>query len=131
MTQQPAPPSQPSPQQPAPPPYQVVPGNGPATAAMVLGIVGVVLAMIPILGLFALPLGVLAIVFGAVGLRKHGKETPKGKGAAITGLVLGVLCFALAIFGMTVVNDAMNEVDGAFEQLDRDLQELEQELGDL
>lgn len=104
--------------------YQTVPGNGSATAAMVLGIIGAVLALIPILGLIAFPLGVLAIIFGVVGLRKHGKETPKGKGAAITGLVTGVLAFILAIVGMSIVSDGLDDISDS-------LDEFEQELDDL
>lgn len=120
MSRQPEPDQSPQPQ----PQYQVVPGNGPATASMVLGIIGVVLALIPILGLIAFPMGVLAIIFGFVGLRKYGKETPKGKGASITGLVLGVLCFVLAIVGMNVVDDA-------FDQFDQDMQDIQDDLDDL
>lgn len=104
--------------------YQTVPSNTPATASMVLGIVGAVLALVPILGLFAFPMGVLAIIFGFVGLRKHGRETPKGKGAAITGLVLGVLAFILAIVGMNIVDTAFSDLESDLEEIGQDLEDL-------
>jgi hypothetical protein len=54
--------------------------NGQATAALVLGIVGM---LVPLLG-------VLAIIFGAIGMSRANQGAP-GKGLAIAGLVLGIL----------------------------------------
>lgn len=42
-----------------------------AEAALVLGVVGAVVGLIPILGLIALPLGVLAVIFGFIGRRRE------------------------------------------------------------
>lgn len=58
--------------------------NGMATAALVLGIVGVVIGIIPFFGWFVFPLWILAIIFGVIGM-----QNPVNKGLAITGLVLG------------------------------------------
>jgi hypothetical protein len=56
-----------------------------AIAALV-GVVGFLLSWIPILGIgLGDGLGVLAIVFGAVGLFR-----PRGKGLAVLGIGLGV-----------------------------------------
>jgi hypothetical protein len=85
---------------------------------MVIGIVGAVLAFIPIIGLFALPLAVLAIVFGIVGLRQHGRRTSRGKGPAITGIVLGGLSFVLVGIGIAVLSDAFVARDGELQELD-------------
>jgi len=54
-------------------------------AALVLGIVGTLIALIPVLGMYAIPLTALALIFGLVGMRK-----PK-KGLAIAGLTLGLV----------------------------------------
>ncbi len=77
--------------QPTPPPPQYPPnsgyslgplrGNGPAIASLVLGILGCV----PVLT------GMLAIVFGIVGIRKTRDPAVGGKGLAIAGLILGIL----------------------------------------
>lgn len=58
--------------------------NGLATAALVLGIIGLVIGIIPIIGWFVFPLWILAIIFGAIGAKKEIK-----KGQAIAGIALG------------------------------------------
>ncbi|MEQ2527880.1 DUF4190 domain-containing protein [Bacillaceae bacterium CLA-AA-H227] len=62
---------------------QVQQGNGLAVTALVLGIVGLVLGWVPVL---PYPLGILAIIFGFIGMRK-----PIKKGLAITGLITGII----------------------------------------
>ena len=74
------------------------PGNGFATAALILGICGFVLTPIPFfIGLFlgGIP-DVLAIIFGIVGLVKA-NQIHKGFAMALVGLILGSLGF-LSIF---------------------------------
>ncbi|GIN59038.1 hypothetical protein [Lederbergia ruris] len=66
--------------------------NGLATAAMVLGIIGIILGVIPFIGWFTLPLWLLAIIFGFIGMRN-----PVKKGFAITGIILGTLTFVYKI----------------------------------
>ncbi len=96
----------------------IAPSNGSATAAMVLGIVGALFGIIPILGFFALILGVLGVVFGFAGRRRVARgETTRGKGAATTGLILGLVAIGLGIWGIAIVF-------GAFEQLSEDLENL-------
>lgn len=68
-------------------------GNGLAVASLVLGILGIVL--LPIL--FWVPflfwiLGILSIIFGAVGVRK-----PSKKGMAKAGLILGIITIVLQV----------------------------------
>lgn len=62
--------------------------NGMATTALVMGIIGLVMGIIPFLGWFFMPLWILAIIFGVVGMKKEEK-----RGLAITGLVLGLGTF--------------------------------------
>lgn len=79
--------------------------NGFGTAALVLGIVGVVFAVIPIVGVIAWPLVILGLIFGVLGILRAGKGEATNKGMAITGTALsGVgllvcLCWTIA-FGM-------------------------------
>lgn len=96
------PPPQPIYQQPQQPVYQQ-PGyqqpvyqqehtSGIAVAALVMGILSIVLIWLPT------PFGLLAIIFGGIGVSQIGKDPYlKGKGMAITGLVLGILQFILWI----------------------------------
>jgi hypothetical protein len=55
-------------------------------AALVLGIVGLVLSLIPCLGMYALPLTLLAIILGALGMKDAA-----GRGLAIAGLACGII----------------------------------------
>lgn len=65
--------------------------NSMATAGGTIGIVGAVLSLIPFAGIvIGLLMGALAIVFGGVGLGRAG-QVGRGRGLAITGLVLGIL----------------------------------------
>ncbi|HVV30279.1 MAG TPA: DUF4190 domain-containing protein [Mycobacteriales bacterium] len=61
--------------------------NGLGTAAMVLGIVSIPAAVIYI-GLIC---GILAIVFGIIGLRRVGRGIASNRSQAISGLVLGAI----------------------------------------
>jgi hypothetical protein len=67
--------------------------NGLGTAALVCGIIAVVLSFIPGVNWFTWPLGVLAIVFGAIGWSRANKAQATNRNIAVTGLVLGILSF--------------------------------------
>ena len=64
--------------------------NGLAVSSMVLGIIGLVLFLVPII---PYPLAILAIVFGVVG-----KKNTLKKGFAITGLVTGIVTLGLKVW---------------------------------
>ena len=71
--------------------------NGLAVASFVLGIVGAILALIPLGAPLGLMFGVLATIFGFIGRkRSRSAGAPYGKAATI-GLSLGVLAVAVAI----------------------------------
>ncbi len=80
-------------------------------AALVLGIVGLIVAIIPFLGMYALPLTLLALIFGGLGMRK----APKG--LATAGLVLGLIGSCLGGYWV----HASHEVSAALQkELDKD-----------
>lgn len=77
-------------------------GNGMAVTSLVLGIVGLVLGLIPIVGWFLMPAWILAIIFGAVGIKQS-----QSKGMSYTGLSLGIVTFVYKIgFWLLVVAGA-------------------------
>ncbi|THV32068.1 hypothetical protein [Glycomyces paridis] len=84
---------------PIPEPLPAKQGNGFAVAALVLGLVGlIVFSWIPGINLFTgLPLGVLALIFGIIAVVKSGSRGGKGKGAGIAGIILGVLTLAASV----------------------------------
>jgi hypothetical protein len=93
------------PQQPYPAPYpgadgygwpgmQVLPSNGMGTAALVCGILATVgFVLWPV----ALVLGILAIVFGAIGRGKAKRGEANNPGTALAGLICGAAGVVLAL----------------------------------
>ncbi len=70
------------------------PKNGLGTAALVLGIIAVVLCWTVWV---AVVLAILAITFGAVGLGRTRRGEATNRGSAMAGLVLGIVAIALLV----------------------------------
>lgn len=98
-----------------PPVPQQRPKNGLAIAALVLGIVGLVFCLIPILGFIAIPLGALALIFGIIGIVRKRKGTATAGGMAIAGTIAGLVALVVGIIGVAIVSDAVNDVDEALD----------------
>jgi uncharacterized membrane protein len=78
----------------------VVPrGNGFGVTALVLGLVGLlVFSWFPVVNLFTgLPLGLMAIIFGLVGLGKARSRSGAGVGTGGFGLVLGIATILVVV----------------------------------
>jgi len=74
--------------------------NGLCVAAMVIGIIAVVFLWLPFFGIV---LGLLATIFGAVGIPLSSKKGQAGKGMGIAGLILGIIALAANIIFIVVV----------------------------
>ncbi len=68
------------------------PRNGMGTAALVLGIIGLVLALVVLGGL----LGIVAVILGIVALGRVRRGEANNRGVAIAGIVTGALAIVLA-----------------------------------
>lgn len=66
--------------------------NTAATISVTLAILGFVFSLIPFIGWFLLPVWILSILFGIVGLFKQYK-----RGMAIAGITLGIFTFIYKI----------------------------------
>lgn len=75
-----------------------------ATAALVLGIIGVVLSFIPIINNLAFALGVLALIFAAVALVKKKSIT-----TSIVSVVLAVSAIGITLMVQKAAIDALNK----------------------
>jgi len=75
------------------PPARPIGGGGMATAALVLGILALLSSWTVIGGVL---LGLLAVIFGIVGLRRANGGVALGRGRAIAGIILGVLGILVA-----------------------------------
>lgn len=84
------------------------------TAAFVCGVIGVVVGLIPFLGVIAIPLGVIAFVLGILGWCRK----PDRSRLAPASTILGGLAVALGVIGIIIVanvfNDVANEVAEIF-----------------
>jgi hypothetical protein len=83
--------------------------GGFAVASLVLGIIGVVTGLIPILFLISLPCGLIGLILGLVGYKRAATRTMRKWGVALSTVAL-----LLGVLGVVIVA-------GAFEELDDDL----------
>jgi len=91
------PPQQPPPQYTAQPQMPVGPSKGLATAALVLGIIGLVFSIAGCTWFLGIPLDILGIVFGAVAISKIKKGEAAGDGMAKAGLICGIIGIVVVI----------------------------------
>jgi len=84
--------------------------SGLLTAGWVLGIVGVCTSFIPIVNNASFVLGVLALVFGIIGLVR------KNRGKAIVAMILGVAAIAMTLVAQQTLSDAIDEAVDEFNQ---------------
>ncbi|CAH1219076.1 hypothetical protein PAECIP111890_04845 [Paenibacillus sp. JJ-223] len=82
---------------PPPPPYMPLKTNGKSIAALVLGILSI---MIPYLGFL---IGIVAIIFAALALKELKVRMEQGKGLAIAGLVCGIIGTAIYAIIMLIL----------------------------
>ncbi|WP_421111391.1 DUF4190 domain-containing protein, partial [Streptomyces sp. NEAU-S77] len=83
-----------------------LPDNGTGTAALVLGIIGLVFFASVVLGII---LGVLAIIFGVLGRAKAGRGEATNGGSALAGLILGATAVLAGVVMIFVYVAAAND----------------------
>lgn len=98
------------------PPVQVVyvkeQTNGMAVAALVLGIVGCAVGLIPLFFIFAWILGLLAVVLGFIA-----NNRPVRRKMAIWGIALGAVSVGLGVLGQHVVNKAVHDFNDCVQSI--------------
>ncbi len=77
--------------------------NGLATGAMITGIIGLILSIIPAIGIISWVLSPLAVILGFVARRK-----PGGKKAAMTGIITGIIGTLICIAWVTIFASAFS-----------------------
>ena len=85
-------------------------------AALVLGIVGLVLSLVPCLGMYAIPLTLIAVILGALGMK-----APTGRGMAIAGLVCGIIGTCVAGWWIYAYLTVKTASEDGLKQLEKDL----------
>jgi hypothetical protein len=82
---------------PPPPPQAARRRNGAGTAALVVGVVSLVLAVLVIFAILAIPLGIIAAILGMVGMSRARRGEADNRGHALTGLITGLLSIVVAV----------------------------------
>ncbi|MEU0470904.1 DUF4190 domain-containing protein [Amycolatopsis sp. NPDC006131] len=95
---------------PAPP---APPKNGFGVTGFVLGVVGAVFAVIPIVGIVAWPLVILGLVFSGIAIARVWNGTATNKGLSIAGLVVSAVGLALCIVWVAAFNKAVEDTQNA------------------
>ena len=104
-------------------------GQGFGIASLILGILALLIALIPCIGIFALIPGVVAIVLAIVGLSQASKANG-AKGVIIAGLVISILGTTIAAIwlffvsaGGAFLNEIKDnpEIEGIFEEIIEDI----------
>jgi hypothetical protein len=97
--------------------------NGMAIAALVIGIGSMVLAIIPVIGFLSWILSPLAIILGAIALRKT-----VGKGLAIGGIITGVIGVLICIAWVALFGAALNSMPaGTMEEIQAEVEKANQQ----
>lgn len=86
-----------TPPHPAFPPQQQFPKNGLGTAGFVLGLLAVIFAFIPIIGVIAWPMAILGLIFGIIGINRARQGAATNKGLAVAGTVLAAIGLVICI----------------------------------
>ncbi|MFI9627144.1 DUF4190 domain-containing protein [Streptomyces sp. NPDC052042] len=91
--------------------------NGLGIAALVLGVIGAVSGLIPLLFWLAGILGIIALILGLSGRGRVKRGEATNKGVATFGAALGLVSLVLAVVGAVItfmaVGDAVAELDKA------------------
>ncbi len=72
--------------------YPAMTRNGAGTAALVLGVIGLLTSWLIVGGL----VGLVAIVCGAIGVGRFNRREATNRGAAVSGIALGVVSFLIS-----------------------------------
>ena len=82
------------------------------TASLVLGVLALALAVLVVFSPLAVPLGLVAIVLGAVGMNRAGRGEANNRGSAVAGLVTGALAIVVVlVLGVTFMTSYITHQD--------------------
>jgi hypothetical protein len=104
---------------PTPQPYLVKPRNGAGVAALVLGLLGLVLTLLVLPSPLGALLGLLAVVFGIIGIGRAGRGEATNRGQAVTGLITGILALALGVLLTIAIRGYVQDHASDFSDLAR------------
>ena len=104
-------------------------GQGLGVAALVLGVISFIVALIPCVGILAVFTAIVAIVLGAIGLSQASRNNSP-KGLSIGGLILGVLALLVAVLWLTFFANVADKAPFFEEKFEDVIKDLENEFED-
>lgn len=90
----------------APPPPTAAPERPTSTGAFICAILGALIALVPILGFVAIPLGIIAVVLGISGLRRK----PQRSKLSLASTLIGTIALVLPFVMLAALSDAIDEI---------------------
>lgn len=96
--------------------------NGLGIAALVVGVLSLLVCWIPFVGFVSVLGGIVAVVLGILGMRKAKDGQTGGRGMSLAGLITGAVSLLVAVVINVFVIIGLNSLDSS---LDDSLQELE------
>lgn len=117
--------------------------NGPAIAALVVGILALVFALLPFTFFLGVVCGLAAAVLAAAGLRRASRPGVPGRGMAVAGLVTGLLGLVIGVLWVVGFVALANNADfqerfdrledrfSQLSQLDRGYSDVDERLSEL
>ncbi len=85
-------------------------GQGFGVGSLVCGIVAIIIAFIPCVGMASMPFAIASIVFGAISMSR-GRKTDSPKGMAVGGLVTSIIALVVSVAWLVALVRLSN-VDG-------------------
>lgn len=97
------------------------PKNGFGIAALCLAVSGLVFGLVPLTGFVALICGALAVIFGLLGRGRAKRKVASNKKMSTFSTILGVGAVGLGILGMSIVFNAVDELDRELKMVDEEI----------
>jgi hypothetical protein len=89
---------------------QPQPRNGFGITALVVGLIGICIGLIPLFGLGAIIAGIVAVIFGLLGFGRARRGVATNKKMSLTGTIAGLIAGALGIWGLVIVDNAVSDL---------------------
>ncbi len=102
-------------------------GHGMGVAALIIGILSVIVALIPCLGLMAFFTAIVGVVLGAIGISQASRaEAPKGM--ALGGLITGAVALLISIAQIVFFAGFSDRIGVFGDQLEEALEDVQKDV---
>lgn len=91
-----------------PPPPTVVRNNSAGTAALTLGVIGLLVAIIPILGMIGAPIAAVGLAFAYIGWRKVNGGEADNRRVVIASGIMSIAGLAWGVMDMVWLMQGLN-----------------------